>query len=718
MKKLGIAQKTVGILVFVFTLVMAIVVALAGQAINGTARGALELNLEFQAGLVEDLIDQLQQEALQVSTVIASLEQVKSAYRLDDEAAGREALSEEMDQLAGSLGSVRNLEQYRIHFHKPPAVSFYRTWTDRAGDDLSSFRNTVLEVRRTQEPLQAIELGRGGFVIRGIAPILDEGAYLGSVEVYFQPTEIVPFLSSQLRTGVVLLVNRNAAENLFFEEDLEQYFLGSLGDSLVSAVTEEWIEPESMIDLELVDQARQSARTALDQSGVFYEAYIPLRDFSGEVQGHLVSIIDTSELREAAAARVNRLGLSVLGIAVLALIVMYLFIRMTVARPLNEAADNLKRIAMGDGDLSLRLSESRLDEIGRLSRHFNSFVGNLSSIVSSIQSAADQLQKNAQGLDESTSDTQSSASSIADQVRGVVERVQEQDHSVSQSSSSVEEITSNISSLEKAVSKLSGNIDVSASAVEEMSANISSITRNLEQVDAQVDKLVESSERGRETLSRVTDSVNAVSTQSENLQQANELIAGIAAQTNLLAMNAAIEAAHAGEAGRGFAVVADEIRKLAENSAEQSRIITAELAKTQELIAGAVTATGEADHAFGSVRKMVDTVNELEAEVRQAMQDQESGGQGVRDNLLSMRDLGSEVQNAVTEIYSGSRIILEETQNLVEISRQVRSAMEEIAAGTDSIRGRMSNVSEMSGENRSFVDTVRTESSRFIVSNE
>lgn len=713
MNRIGLAQKLSGVTVLLLVGILVVVGVVGARDINRITTSALELNLQSQAALVEEVIAELQQEALQVSTVLSELEDVKAAYRNPDVEAGRQELAGAIDGIADALAEASGIEDYRIHFHRPPATSFYRTWTDRAGDDLSGFRRTIVEVERTREPLETVELGRGGFVIRGIAPIIDDGAYLGSVEVYFQPTRLVPFLDTGLRNGIVLLIDAAAAEQLFFEEDYEEYFVGRVGDSLVSSVTEDWIDPQELISAGSVQQVRETSDVVLDESGLFYKAYIPLRDFSGEINGQLVSVVDTAELRSEARQRILLLALVVAVLTVIGAVAMIILTRAMVARPLTAASDNLKQIAQGDGDLSLRMPENRNDEVGRLARHVNSFVSNLSGIVANIQQASERLSTNASELDRNTDETRESASSINDVVGKVAARIQDQESSVGQSSASVEEITGNIASLESNIATLSDNIEDSAGAVEEMTANISSITRNLEQVDQFVGKLVESSEHGRNTLTRVTARIGEVAEQSEQLQQANQLIASIAAQTNLLAMNAAIEAAHAGEYGRGFAVVADEIRKLAENSAEQSKIISGELKKTGEYVNNAVVASEEADHAFGSMQEMVSTVSDLETTVRDSLQEQERGSTAVRDNLETMRDMGSQVREGITEISSGSRSILEEMTRLVEISREVNTLIEEIASGSDMIAASMDTVSSMSNQNRTLVDQVKSQTGRF-----
>lgn len=716
MKTLKLAQKVATLVVAILLLILVVVGFFAIRDINEVAISALDMNLAEEGQLVQDLIDSMQAEALQVATVLAYSREVIAAYREPDTETGRAALAEAMQPVVRQLSAAADLgDTYRVHFHKPPAVSFYRTWTDRADDDLSSFRATIMEVYRTREPLKTVELGRGGFVIRGLAPIIDDGEYLGSVEVYFQPTRIVPFLDSGMQTGVVLLVNADAAENLFFEEDLEEYFMGRVGDSMVSAVTADWIDPATMIDPAVAQQVTETGEIRITAVENYLEAYVPLEDFSGQINGHIVSIVDVSSFRGEARARMLRLVAIVVGLIVVSALILLFMLQRVISVPLTAAADNLKQIALGDGDLSLRMAEDRGDEIGRLGRHFNNFVGSLGTIVSSIQQATTSLTENAVTLDTTTNETRDVAGSIVKGVSRVAERIHEQDSSITQSSASVEQISGNITSLENVIGHLTGNIDDSAASVEEMAANISSITRNLEKVDEYVRKLVTASDRGRVTITQVTDRINEVVEQSEQLQKANQLIAAVSAQTNLLAMNAAIEAAHAGEYGRGFAVVAEEIRSLAENSAEQTKVISGELKKTRAYIDNAVEASREADDAFGSMREMVSTVTDLETNVRDALREQEHGSESVMGNLQQMREIGTQVSGGVSEISDGSRIILEEMTKLVQISRQVTELMEEISTGGSTIDSAMDKLSDRSSQNRRLVDVVRSEVGRFQV---
>lgn len=715
MRNLRIAQRIALLVIVLVLVVLATISIIAAGAVRGASERVLESNLRGQAELVEQLSEELSSKGLQVATVFAELEAVREAYRNPDPEAGRRQLAAEVEPIARALARAAGVEEYRVHFHVAPATSFYRTWTDRAGDDLSEFRSTILQVEATGEPLQAVELGRGGFVIRGIAPIRDGTRLLGSVEVYFQPTEIVPFLDSELRTGIILLIDNEAAEELFFEEDYESAFQGRIGDSLVSAVSDEWIVPADLIRPEAVEALRQTRQIQLDTVDSFSLAYIPLVDFSGSIDGQIVSVVDTSALQAAAARQIFQLVLTLAGMMILGgMGIVWVMSRM-VARPLTIAADNMKQIAQGDGDLSQRLQADRKDEIGRLGRHFNGFVEKLSEIIGQVQAAAGDMAGTALRLDTQATSSRSEAESITELVTRISDQIEQQDGSISQSSASVEQITGNIGSLEQVITQLSRSIEESAAAVEEMTANIASISQNLEQVDEKVAQLVTETEGGKTAIAQVAERVGEFVEQSEHLEQANRLIANISAQTNLLAMNAAIEAAHAGDYGRGFAVVANEIRNLAENASRQSTVISSELKKTREYVDNIAGANATADSTFESMRGIVTTVSELEAGVRDALREQRRGSQSVMENLQQMRDFGQQVTGGIGEISGGSQLILTEMARLVQISASVTGLMREVAEGSRRISDSVREVSELGHRNRELVQTVEKQAGRFVV---
>jgi len=168
--------------------------------------------------------------------------------------------------------------------------------------------------------------------------------------------------------------------------------------------------------------------------------------------------------------------------------------------------------------------------------------------------------------------------------------------------------------------------------------------------------------------------VTVLSTQSDSVFEANSIIQNIAAQTNLLAMNAAIEAAHAGDKGRGFAVVADEIRKLAEVSNQQSRVISESLQVLKKTIDQAVSIAGKTGSSFDSIISSVKTVTILESEIKHAIEEQSSGSTQILRALTAMNDITRDVQSGSAEMLAGNSRILSGVSGLLDMTEQVNSA--------------------------------------------
>jgi len=217
-------------------------------------------------------------------------------------------------------------------------------------------------------------------------------------------------------------------------------------------------------------------------------------------------------------------------------------------------------------------------------------------------------------------------------------------------------------------------------------SNIQSVTKNVEQMGEEFAKLLGASDDGRAKLATVAEKVKIVGSQSQKLLEANEVIKGIASQTNLLAMNAAIEAAHAGEAGRGFAVVADEIRKLAELSAQQSGEISKDITSILEEITTVVSATGDSEKAFGVILEEIGILDRYEQEIKLAMLEQRDGSKQILEAISEINAITSRVKDNVTEITEGSRSISHEMNNLASVSEELNASMHQIDDGTKQVR--------------------------------
>ena len=190
----------------------------------------------------------------------------------------------------------------------------------------------------------------------------------------------------------------------------------------------------------------------------------------------------------------------------------------------------------------------------------------------------------------------------------------------------------------------------SAAAIEEMIANINSVTKTLSRNADQVAELLSSSEVGHTGLSEVATDIRQISNESESLLEINSVMQNIASQTNLLSMNAAIEAAHAGESGRGFAVVAGEIRKLAESASAQSKTIGGVLKKIKGSIDKITRSIENVQGKFDTIDNGIKTVAEQERHVLNAMEEQDQGSQQVLVAIGQLSDITHRVKEDAREM--------------------------------------------------------------------
>ncbi len=407
----------------------------------------------------------------------------------------------------------------------------------------------------------------------------------------------------------------------------------------------------------------------------------------------------------------NNMILFVFGLSVIILIIIMTTGRML--RPMGLARDALQAIAKGQGDLTKDLVISAYDEIGELSESFNTFKSNLSLIIRQIRGRVSDLTFVSTELETNMERVNTALEEIGATLTDMNRRSGTQTQSIMEVSSTVEEIVGNLSSLNRQIENQNNTLASSASAVEEMVANIQSITKNVDISMGSFSRLQQVSDQGFERLEEVSDVIRKIAIQSEGLREANSIINNIATQTNLLAMNAAIEAAHAGDAGKGFAVVADEIRKLAEESAGRSRDISNLLKALHDLSDLAVDSAGEAGTAFESIRSSVEEVTNRQQEIRRAVEQQTSGNNLVLEGVHQLKQISTEVGSGSKEISLGSQAILKLVLGVVENTQALQAAINEIVTANREINVSTQATRELSKVNSETIQVIENTMGQF-----
>ena len=383
-------------------------------------------------------------------------------------------------------------------------------------------------------------------------------------------------------------------------------------------------------------------------------------------------------------------------------------------RPLDGMVETLNQISL-DWDMTKRLEISQKDEIGTLGNFFNQTFEKIHGLLTEIRGKTFSLSDTGEELSANMDGTAMAVDKINDAIQNMKNQVLNQTEEVIKSAGAMERIISGLEKLNDHIAVQVGSVAQSSSAIEEMLANIRSVTETLIKNTSNITSLAASSEAGREDLQKVSADIQEIAKESEGLLEINSVMQNIASQTNLLSMNAAIEAAHAGESGKGFAVVADEIRKLAENSGKQSKTISAVLKKIKGSIDMITKSTTVVLERFGSIEQEIKTVSNQETQIRSAMEEQEVGSRHILEAITQLNTVTDLVHQASEDMATESKEAINESGNLKHINAAVAASMDEMTSSAEQINSSAVRVKEISQENKQNIEILSGEIRKFKV---
>ena len=434
--------------------------------------------------------------------------------------------------------------------------------------------------------------------------------------------------------------------------------------------------------------------------------YFPIKDAEGNVLTSFYIGKPVSDAYDIAKKIIVPLLLITAGITIVLVILLIIVLYRTVLKKVKFVGKSIKTLSSGNADLTIRVPVKGNDEFTELGTDVNTFIDLLQGLVKKLNGAQTALEQIGAELGVNSQETASATTEILANINSVRMQAETQSAAVTETSNVLENSRAHVSELVDLVNNQVAGISQASAAIEEMISNIAAVSNSVKLMSESFKILGSNVGDGNQKLENVGARVNQMAAQSKMLIQANNMIAQVASQTNLLAMNAAIEAAHAGEAGRGFSVVADEIRKLAETSATQSKNIYNELKEISGSIDDVVGLSHEAQNSFEAIVNQLNVTDSIMNQIDNAMTEQSAASTQILEALADMRGQSVSVNEKSVNLRKGIEDVQNNMSVVSQVSDVILGSMDEMAAGSQQITTSSQSVSDLAQNTRENIEVM------------
>ena len=430
------------------------------------------------------------------------------------------------------------------------------------------------------------------------------------------------------------------------------------------------------------------------------------------LDGKVVVLVERNELLEIFYTLLINMSLITLGLLILSFLISVILSK-KLKKYFSRMEGVFKQIAKGD--TTARINYEINDEIGRLMEYFDLSIEHMGIMLQTLVKETSQMVNVGNTLSDDMMVTMNSAKHVTTNINGIQEEILRQASSVTEILSTIEQAIRIIELLDESIDKQNSSVGNGLHQMEGITQSISTITEMLQKNNELIKNLLVKTVQGKDGAKMANEVVTQIAEKSDSLLEASLVIQNIASQTNLLAMNAAIEAAHAGEAGKGFAVVADEIRKLAEESNAQGKQIAISLKETIEIIKNLIEAGNGAEAIFGEVYDLTNNISGQEDLIERELKEQAKGTNVAFNMMKDIREVAIGIKDGSSEMLEGNHAVADEMKKLDALTRIISNSMSEMTQGANEITDTIVEANDITQKNKESIDSIVEIMNKFTV---